>query len=86
MSTADLLRVIAGLSQASQYATQRVYADLGLVRRLARLISDAAPLLLESLNGDVRVPVRYLEHLIVAWDETSLDDNGTEPDYRWLAE
>lgn len=86
VSTADLLRIIGGLSTAAQVARRRAYADLGLVRRLVSLISEAVVFLQESMSGDVVVPVRYLEHVVVEWDETEPSDNGTEPDYRWLAE
>jgi len=86
LSTTDLLRISAGLNAAAQTAAQRAYADRGLVRRLSMLISDAAGHLVESLESDARVPVRFLEQALLAWDETDPGDTGTESDYRWLAE
>lgn len=86
LSPADLLRISGGLSRAAEYEVRRPYADRGLIRRLIMLVSDLGPMLTESLIGDVRVPIRYLEHVIVEWDATSPADNGTEPDFRWLAE
>ncbi|MDO3634462.1 hypothetical protein [Mycolicibacterium arseniciresistens] len=82
----DLLRLIGGLSAAARYAGEGVYADRRLLRRLFVQIAEAASYLQESLTDDVPVPVRFLEHVIVDWDETSPSDNGTERDYRWLAE
>lgn len=86
LSTSDLLRLSAGLSQAAHSASQRPHTDLGLIRRFVTLVAEAAAFLQESVAGDVSVPVRYLEHALVEWDETEPADNGTEPAFRWLAE
>ncbi|MGE2731771.1 hypothetical protein ACQI4F_20040 [Mycolicibacterium vaccae] len=85
-SNGDLLRIIGGLSSAARYTGDRVYADRALLRRLTSQISEAAHFLQESVSGGVAVPVRFLEHVIVAWDESSPPDSGTAEDYRWLAE
>lgn len=86
LTTSDLLVINAGLSRAARYAGQSVDSDSGLMRRLVMLIDEAGSLLLESLNGDASVPLRYLEHVIVDWGETSPSDNGTASEYKWLLE
>lgn len=86
MSTVDLLRTSAGLSRAAHSASSHPPTDFRLVRRLVALIAEVGTFLQASLSGDVLVPIRYLEHVVVEWDETGPSDNGTEPDYRWLAE
>lgn len=86
LSTSELLRLSAGLSQAAHSASRRPHPDLGLIRRFVTLIGEAADFLKESVSGDVRVPVRYLEHALVEWDQTEAADNGTEAAFRWLAE
>lgn len=86
LSTAELLRISASLSQAAQYASRRVYADRAAIRRLVLLIADLGHFLTRSLDGKARVAVRFLERVIVEWDETSPADNGTDSDYIWLAE
>jgi hypothetical protein len=86
LSTADLLRLSTGLSQAALYASRRAYADRAAICRLVLLVADVGEFLSQSLEGRARVAVRFLERVIVEWDETSPADNGTESDYRWLAE
>ncbi|MCK0173896.1 hypothetical protein [Mycolicibacterium sp. F2034L] len=86
LSTPDLLRISAGLSQAALYASRRVYADRAAIRRLVLLVADVGQFLGQSLEGRAHVAVRFLERVIVEWDEASPADSGTEPDYRWLAE
>ncbi|WP_395307521.1 hypothetical protein V4U86_19155 [Mycobacterium sp. AMU20-3851] len=86
LSTADLLRLSAGLSQAAHAASRRPHTDLGLIRRFVTLIAEAADFLQKSIGGDVAIPVRYLEHALVEWDQTEPEDNGTDVAFRWLAE
>ena len=86
LSTAEMLKLSAGLSQAAHSASRRPHTDLGLVRRFVSLIAEAAEFLKSSINNDVLVPVRYLEHVLVEWDQTEPADNGTEEAFRWLAE
>lgn len=86
LSTAELLKLSAGLSQAAHSASRRPHTDLSLVRRFVELLTEVAAFLQTSFSGGVVIPIRFLEHALVEWDQTEPADNGTEPAYRWLAE
>jgi hypothetical protein len=81
-----LIRIIAGLSGATKICIDSASADEDLARRLAFLVSETTPLLLQALIGDVAVPKRFLERAKTTWVETSPSENGTAADYYLLEE
>jgi hypothetical protein len=86
LSVSELVRVVAGLGQATRACFESSNPDRALVQRLVFLLSDAGPLLLQGIIGNVDVSRGLLERVEVAWAETVPGSNGTEMDYRWLRE
>lgn len=81
----QLVRVLAGLTQAASKSMEAQTLGARLSDNVALVISDAAALILESMSGEVAVSSALAVRIIDAWRGTNPCSNGTEPDYLWAS-
>lgn len=85
LSQAQFVRVLAGLTQAASRCLQANTVYQQLANRLALVIGDAAALMVESTSGEVLVPSRLAERILMTWEETDPVANRTDSEFRWAA-
>lgn len=82
LSFTELIRIVAGLSEAAKRCVEFPSPDEDLARGLTFLVSETAPLLLQALMGDVAVSRHLLGRIRDSWHASDPAQNGTLPDYR----
>jgi hypothetical protein len=85
LSQAQFVRILAGLTQAASRCLQAEPVDHQLANRLALIVCDASPLMMEAMSGEVIVSVGMAERMMDTWRETDLQVDGAESEYLWAA-